>query len=103
MNFAKFADPVDRCWSHQESEEMPMTAAVRDDWPPASNLRFLNESGVNVNHVVGCSLLPSPDHWSASGAGMQLLCKCSRLQRRNYGLPSESIYEREYTPTVALL
>ena len=52
---AKFSDPVERIsglLSERVREEMPMTAAVRDDWPPCfeSAVSELNQ-GVNVNHV----------------------------------------------------
>ena len=52
---AKFADPVERITgllSERVKEEMPMTAAIRDDWPPCfeSAVSELNQ-GVNVNHV----------------------------------------------------
>ena len=52
---AKFADPVERItglFSERVKEEMPMTAAIRDDWPPCfeSAVSELNQ-GVNVNHV----------------------------------------------------
>ncbi len=52
---AKFADPVERIvglLSERVKEEMPMTAAIRDDWPPCfeSAVSELNQ-GVNVNHV----------------------------------------------------
>ena len=52
---AKFSDPVERITgllSERVQEEMPMTAAIRGDWPPCfeSAVSELNQ-GVNVNHV----------------------------------------------------
>ena len=52
---AKFSEPVERITgllSERVQEEMPMTAAIRGDWPPCfeSAVSELNQ-GVNVNHV----------------------------------------------------
>ena len=52
---ALFSEPVDRITSllsEQVQAEMPMSAAVREDWPPCfeSAVSELNQ-GVNVNHV----------------------------------------------------
>ena len=53
---AKFADPVERITgllSERVKEEMPMTAAIRDDWPPCF------ESAVSELNQ-GCLLYTSP-------------------------------------------
>ena len=52
---AKFSEPVERIMgllSERVESEMPMTAAIRDDWPPCfeSAVSELNQ-GINVNHV----------------------------------------------------
>ena len=52
---ALFSEPVERITSllsEQVQAEMPMSAAVREDWPPCfeSAVSELNQ-GVNVNHV----------------------------------------------------
>ena len=52
---ARFAEPVERITgllSERVEAEMPMTAAIREDWPPCfeSAVSELNQ-GVNVNHV----------------------------------------------------
>ena len=65
MSLRKFADPVERITgllSERVKEEMPMTAAIRDDWPPCfeSAVSELNQ-GVNVNHVGRVFLPLSPD------------------------------------------
>ena len=100
---AKFADPVERITgllSERVKEEMPMTAAIREDWPPCfeSAVSELNQ-GVNVNHVgrvflaafsrsVGliqeqtCSFFANAPDYDADTTAYQV----------------GQIYEREYTP-----
>ncbi|MGY8645386.1 MAG: hypothetical protein ACKVIE_04720 [Candidatus Poseidoniales archaeon] len=50
-----FLDPVERVTkllSEQVKDEMPMTAAIRDDWPPCFESAVAELSqGVNVNHT----------------------------------------------------
>jgi DNA primase large subunit len=50
-----FLDPVERVTkllSEQVKEEMPMTAAIREDWPPCFESAVAELSqGVNVNHT----------------------------------------------------
>ena len=100
---ALFADPVERITSllsEQVEAEMPMSAAVREDWPPCfeSAVSELNQ-GVNVNHVgrvflaafsksIGlsqeqtCSFFANAPDYSADTTGYQV----------------NQIYERDYTP-----
>jgi len=100
---AKFADPVERIaglLSERVKEEMPMTAAIRDDWPPCfeSAVSELNQ-GVNVNHVgrvflaafsrsIGlpqeqtCNFFANAPDYNADTTAYQV----------------NQIYEREYTP-----
>ena len=100
---AKFADPVEKIvglLSERVKEEMPMSAAIREDWPPCfeSAVSELNQ-GVNVNHVgrvflaafsrsVGlnreqtCSFFASAPDYDADTTAYQV----------------NQIFEREYTP-----
>ena len=100
---ALFSEPVDRITSllsEQVQAEMPMSAAVREDWPPCfeSAVSELNQ-GVNVNHVgrvflaafsksIGlspeqtCSFFANAPDYSAETTGYQV----------------NQIYERDYTP-----
>jgi DNA primase large subunit len=100
---ALFADPVERITgllSERVEAEMPMTAAVRDDWPPCfeSAVSELNQ-GVNVNHTgrvflaafsksIGlpqeqtCSFFANAPDYSADTTSYQV----------------NQIYERDYTP-----
>ncbi len=100
---AKFADPVERIsglLSERVKEEMPMTAAIREDWPPCfeSAVSELNQ-GVNVNHVgrvflaafsrslglnqeQACSFFANAPDYDADTTGYQV----------------SQIYDREYTP-----
>ena len=100
---ALFSDPVERITSllsERVEAEMPMSAAVREDWPPCfeSAVSELNQ-GVNVNHVgrvflaafsksIGlspeqtCSFFANAPDYSAETTGYQV----------------NQIYERDYTP-----
>ena len=100
---ALFSEPVERITSllsEQVQAEMPMSAAVREDWPPCfeSAVSELNQ-GVNVNHVgrvflaafsksIGlspeqtCSFFANAPDYSAETTGYQV----------------NQIYERDYTP-----
>ena len=100
---AKFADPVDRIvglLSERVREEMPMTAAVRDDWPPCfeSAVSELNQ-GVNVNHV-GRVFLAA---FSRSiGLHQEQTCNffanAPDYNAETTAYQVNQIYEREYTP-----
>ncbi len=100
---AKFADPVEKIvglLSERVKDEMPMSAAIREDWPPCfeSAVSELNQ-GVNVNHVgrvflaafsrsVGlnreqtCSFFANAPDYDADTTAYQV----------------SQIFEREYTP-----
>ena len=100
---AKFSDPVERIvglLSERVKDEMPMSAAIREDWPPCfeSAVSELNQ-GVNVNHVgrvflaafsrsVGlnreqtCSFFANAPDYDADTTAYQV----------------NQIFEREYTP-----
>ena len=100
---ALFSEPVERITSllsEQVQAEMPMSAAVREDWPPCieSAVSELHQ-GVNVNHVgrvflaafsksIGlspeqtCSFFANAPDYSAETTGYQV----------------NQIYERDYTP-----
>ena len=101
---AKFADPVERITgllSERVKEEMPMTAAIRDDWPPCfeSAVSELNQ-GVNVNHV-GRFFLAA----FSKSIGLQQEQTCNFFSNApDYDPDTTSyqvgqIYEREYTPS----
>ena len=100
---AKFADPVDRIvglLSERVREEMPMTAAVRDDWPPCfeSAVSELNQ-GVNVTHV-GRVFLAA---FSRSiGLPQEQTCNffanAPDYNAETTAYQVNQIYEREYTP-----
>ena len=100
---AKFADPVERITgllSERVKEEMPMTAAIRDDWPPCfeSAVSELNQ-GVNVNHVGRVFLAAF-----SRSIGLQQEQACNFFSNApDYDAETTSyqvgqIYEREYTP-----
>jgi len=100
---AKFADPVERIvglLSERVKEEMPMTAAIRDDWPPCfeSAVSELNQ-GVNVNHVGRVFLAAF-----SRSIGLQQEQTCNFFANApDYNADTTSyqvnqIYEREYTP-----
>jgi len=100
---AKFADPVDRIvglLSERVKEEMPMTAAIRDDWPPCfeSAVSELNQ-GVNVNHVGRVFLAAF-----SRSIGLQQEQACNFFANApDYNADTTAyqvgqIYEREYTP-----
>jgi len=100
---AKFADPVERIaglLSERVKEEMPMTAAIRDDWPPCfeSVVSELNQ-GVNVNHVGRVFLAAF-----SRSIGLQSEQACNFFSNApDYNADTTAyqvnqIYEREYTP-----
>ena len=100
---ALFADPVERITgllSERVEAEMPMTAAVREDWPPCfeSAVSELNQ-GVNVNHV-GRGFLAA----FSKSVGMSQEQTCSFFANApDYSADTTSyqvnqIYERDYTP-----
>jgi len=100
---AKFADPVERIaglLSERVKEEMPMTAAIRDDWPPCfeSVVSELNQ-GVNVNHVGRVFLAAF-----SRSIGLQPEQACNFFSNApDYNADTTAyqvnqIYEREYTP-----
>ena len=100
---ALFADPVERITgllSERVEAEMPMTAAVREDWPPCfeSAVSELNQ-GVNVNHVGRVFLAAF-----SKSVGMSQEQTCSFFANApDYSADTTSyqvnqIYERDYTP-----
>lgn len=100
---AKFSDPVERITgllSERVREEMPMTAAIREDWPPCfeSAVSELNQ-GVNVNHVGRVFLAAF-----SRSIGLQQEQTCNFFANApDYDADTTAyqvnqIYEREYTP-----
>ena len=98
-----FIDPVERVTkllSEQVKEEMPMTAAIRDDWPPCfeSAVGELSQ-GVNVNHT-GRVFLASMSR--AMGLSQEQTCGFfANAPDYNAGTTSyqiNQIFEGEYTP-----
>ncbi len=98
-----FSDPVERVsklLSEQVKDEMPMTAAVRDDWPPCfeSAVAELNQ-GINVNHT-GRLFLASMS--LAMGLSQEQTCGFFvnapdySADTTNYQI--NQIFERKYTP-----
>ena len=98
-----FSDPVERVsklLSEQVKDEMPMTAAVRDDWPPCfeSAVAELNQ-GINVNHT-GRLFLASMSF--AMGLSQEQTCGFFvnapdySADTTNYQI--NQIFERKYTP-----
>ncbi|MED5273806.1 MAG: hypothetical protein VX865_02360 [Candidatus Thermoplasmatota archaeon] len=100
---ALFSEPVERITgllSERVSAEMPMSAAVREDWPPCfeSAVSELNQ-GVNVNHV-GRVFLAS---FSRSLGHSQEQTCAFFSGAPDYNAETTSyqvahVYEREYTP-----
>jgi len=100
---ALFADPVERITSllsERVQAEMPMSAAVREDWPPCfeSAVSELNQ-GVNVNHV-GRVFLAA---FSKSIGLSQQQTSSFFANAPDYNAETTSyqvnqIYERDYTP-----
>jgi DNA primase large subunit len=100
---AKFADPVEKIvglLSERVKEEMPMTAAIRDDWPPCfeSAVSELTQ-GINVNHVGRVFLAAF-----SRSIGLQQEQTCNFFANApDYNADTTAyqvnqIYEREYTP-----
>ncbi len=98
-----FVDPVERVTkllSEQVKEEMPMTAAIRDDWPPCFESAVAELSqGVNVNHT-GRLFLASMS--LAMGLSQEQTCGFF-TNAPDYSADTTSyqinqIFEREYTP-----
>ena len=100
---ALFADPVERITgllSERVQAEMPMTAAVRDDWPPCfeSAVSELNQ-GINVNHVGRVFLAAF-----SKSIGMSREQTCSFFANApDFNADTTSyqvnhVYERDYTP-----
>ena len=100
---AKFADPVERIvslLSERVKEEMPMTAAIREDWPPCfeSAVSELNQ-GVNVNHVGRVFLAAFS---KAVGLSQEQTCSffanAPDYDSSTTSYQVNQIFEREYTP-----
>ena len=100
---AKFSEPVERITSllsERVEAEMPMTAAIRDDWPPCfeSAVSELNQ-GVNVNHV-GRVFLAAFSR--AVGLNREQTCSffanAPDYDSETTAYQVNQIYEREYTP-----
>jgi DNA primase large subunit len=98
-----FVDPVERVTkllSEQVKEEMPMTAAIREDWPPCFESAVAELSqGVNVNHT-GRLFLASMS--LAMGLSQEQACGFF-TNAPDYNADTTSyqinqIFEREYTP-----
>jgi len=100
---AQFSDPVERITSllsERVEAEMPMSAAVRDDWPPCfeSAVSELNQ-GVNVNHVGRVFLAAFS---KSIGLSQEQTCSffanAPDYNAETTGYQVNQIYEREYTP-----
>jgi|TARA_B100000959_G_scaffold105063_2_gene110836 DNA primase large subunit len=100
---ARFSEPVERITgllSERVEAEMPMTAAIREDWPPCfeSAVSELNQ-GVNVNHVGRVFIAAFS---SALGLAREQACNFF-ANAPDYEVETTSyqvsqIYERGYTP-----
>ena len=100
---ALFADPVERITSllsERVQAEMPMSAAVREDWPPCfeSAVSELNQ-GVNVNHVGRVFLAAFS---KSIGLSQQQTCSffanAPDFNAETTSYQVNQIYERDYTP-----
>jgi len=100
---AKFSEPVRQITSLQsekDESEMPMSATVRDDWPPCfeSVISELNK-GVNVNHV-GRVFLASFSR--SMGLNVEQTCgffsNAPDFDSDVTTYQVNQIFEREYTP-----
>ena len=100
---AKFSEPVRMITgllAERVEAEMPMTAAIREDWPPCfeSAVSELNQ-GVNVNHV-GRVFLAAFSR--AIGLSREQTCgffsNAPDFDADTTGYQVGQIYEREYTP-----
>ena len=100
---AQFSDPVERITSllsERVEAEMPMTAAVREDWPPCfeSAVSELNQ-GVNVNHVGRVFLAAFS---KSIGLSQEQTCSffanAPDYNAETTGYQVNQIYERDYTP-----
>ena len=98
-----FTDPVERVsklLSEQVKDEMPMTAAIRDDWPPCFEAAVAELSqGVNVNHT-GRLFLASMS--LAMGLSQEQTCgffvNAPDYSADTTGYQINQIFERKYTP-----
>jgi len=100
---ARFSEPVERITgllSERVEAEMPMTAAIREDWPPCfeSAVSELNQ-GVNVNHV-GRVFLAAFSR--ALGLSKEQACNffanAPDYEAETTSYQVNQIYERGYTP-----
>ena len=100
---AQFSDPVERITSllsERVEAEMPMTAAIREDWPPCfeSAVSELNQ-GVNVNHVGRVFLAAFS---KSIGLSQEQTCSffanAPDYNAETTGYQVNQIYERDYTP-----
>ncbi|MDP6662065.1 MAG: hypothetical protein QF760_02025 [Candidatus Thalassarchaeaceae archaeon] len=100
---ARFSEPVERITgllSERVEAEMPMTAAIREDWPPCfeSAVSELNQ-GVNVNHV-GRVFLAAFSR--ALGLAREQTCNffanAPDYEAETTSYQVSQIYERGYTP-----
>ena len=100
---ALFSDPVERITSllsERVEAEMPMSAAVREDWPPCfeSAVSELNQ-GVNVNHVGRVFLAAFS---KSIGPSQEQTCSffanAPDYNAETTGYQVNQIYERDYTP-----
>ncbi|MEC7685978.1 MAG: hypothetical protein VX184_02595 [Candidatus Thermoplasmatota archaeon] len=100
---ALFSDPVERITSllsERVEAEMPMSAAVRDDWPPCfeSAVSELNQ-GVNVNHVGRVFLAAfSKSIGLSQEQACSFFANAPDYNAETTGYQVNQIYEREYTP-----
>ena len=100
---ALFSEPVERITlllSEQVEAEMPMSAAIREDWPPCfeSAVSELNQ-GVNVNHVGRVFLAAFS---KSIGLSQEQTCSffanAPDYNAETTGYQVNQIYERDYTP-----
>ncbi len=100
---ALFSEPVERITSllsEQVKAEMPMSAAIREDWPPCfeSAVSELNQ-GVNVNHVGRVFLAAFS---KSIGLSQEQTCSffanAPDYNAETTGYQVNQIYERDYTP-----
>mgnify|MGYP001160881975 FL=1 len=100
---ARFSDSVERITgllSERVQDEMPMSAAIREDWPPCfeSAASELNQ-GVNVNHVGRVFLAAfSRSIGLSSEQTCNFFANAPDYDADTTAYQVNQIFEREYTP-----
>lgn len=98
-----FIEPIERVsklLETQVQDEMPMTAAIREDWPPCFESAVAELSqGINVNHTgrvflaAMCSKMEIPQEQACS-----FFANAPDYNADTTSYQINQVYEREYTP-----